>query len=206
MFNPAVCEDEGMGSQGMAREHTPEIEDYIRQIEAVRADVHRLALDLTDEEIRRRPSDGGWSVLECVAHLTETARQYGPGIRTAVERARAKRQFGTGPFRYGVLQRWLVKSMEPPAKLKVRKTPFPPAAQGSKDEVLAEFDRRHAELIALIRSADGIDLARAKVQSPASRLVRLSAGTAFAAIAAHGRRHVWQARRAAAGRPGPSRP
>ena len=39
------------------------------------------------------------------------------------------------------------------------------------------------------------DLSKARVQSPASRWIRLDLGAGFALMAAHERRHLWQARR-----------
>lgn len=45
-----------------------------------------------------------------------------------------------------------------------------------------------------LRSADGLDLARIKVTSPVTRLLRLSLGQWLAGLAGHQRRHLWQAR------------
>jgi hypothetical protein len=42
--------------------------------------------------------------------------------------------------------------------------------------------------------ADGLDLKRAVVTSPASRFFRMSLGAYLAFLAAHDRRHLWQAR------------
>ena len=49
-------------------------------------------------------------------------------------------------------------------------------------------------LLELLRRADGVDISRAKVTSPLSKLLKLRIGAAFAILAAHGRRHLWQAR------------
>ena len=48
---------------------------------------------------------------------------------------------------------------------------------------------------ALMREADGLDLRRLKLPSPAARLIRLNAGDAFAVMAVHVRRHLGQVRR-----------
>ena len=44
-----------------------------------------------------------------------------------------------------------------------------------------------------LRQANGVDLAKARVQSPANRWVRLDLGAGFALMVAHERRHLWQA-------------
>ena len=184
---------------------SPEIADYVRQIEAVRQDVRALVPGLTPEQLRWRSSPNAWSVLECIAHLNETARQYAPVIHAAIDRARASEWFGRGPFHYGLLERWFVRLMEPPPKFRVRRTPFPPDLSGPPDAVLSEFDQLHSELAGYVRTAIGIDLARTKVESPASRSLKLSLGQVFALLAAHGRRHIWQAKQvlAAPGFPAP---
>jgi hypothetical protein len=50
-----------------------------------------------------------------------------------------------------------------------------------------------SQLTLLAQSADGLDLARIKVPTPISRLIRLSLGMTFAQVAAHERRHLDQA-------------
>jgi hypothetical protein len=45
-----------------------------------------------------------------------------------------------------------------------------------------------------LRQASGLDLARARVTSPAARWLRLPLGCGFALTAAHERRHLWQAK------------
>ncbi len=52
------------------------------------------------------------------------------------------------------------------------------------------FDRLHR--------ADGLDLARARVKSPVVSWLGFSLGAAFGLIAAHERRHLWQARKVVA--------
>jgi hypothetical protein len=46
-----------------------------------------------------------------------------------------------------------------------------------------------------LRQANGLDLARARVRSPVGAWLRFSLGAGFALMAAHERRHIWQARR-----------
>ena len=60
--------------------------------------------------------------------------------------------------------------------------------------VLEDFLQANEELIRRIRTANGLDLKRAKVPVPGSRRLKLSLGQGFALMAAHSRRHLWQAR------------
>ena len=45
-----------------------------------------------------------------------------------------------------------------------------------------------------LRQANGVDLVKAKVQSPVSKWIRVPLGVGFSIMTAHERRHLWQAR------------
>jgi len=59
---------------------------------------------------------------------------------------------------------------------------------------LLQFLRVRDQLAERVRQADGLDLKRARVTSPVTRLLRMPLGAYFAFILAHERRHLWQAR------------
>jgi hypothetical protein len=59
---------------------------------------------------------------------------------------------------------------------------------------MAEFDTWQDRLEGLILASEGLDLRRIAHASPVLPLFRYSLGTSLAAILAHERRHVWQAR------------
>ena len=87
-------------------------------------------------------------------------------------------------------------ALEPPParRFKAPKTFLPPA-QIDSAKVAPEFVAVHDQLIERARRADGLDLARVKVQSPALAILWLSLGKGLELMAAHARRHLWQARR-----------
>ena len=60
---------------------------------------------------------------------------------------------------------------------------------------MAALRAYQVQYIDRLRQANGLDLARARVSSPVARWLRLSLGSGFALMAAHERRHLWQARR-----------
>jgi len=76
------------------------------------------------------------------------------------------------------------------------KTPtvFQPGPDRSRHEIMAAFRAYQVQFIDRLRQANGLDLARARVTSPAWRWLRIPLGSAFALTAAHERRHLWQAR------------
>jgi hypothetical protein len=64
---------------------------------------------------------------------------------------------------------------------------------------MAAFRAYQVQYIDRLRQANGLDLARAYVSSPAAAWLRFSLGSGFDLMAAHERRHLWQARNVHAG-------
>jgi hypothetical protein len=84
--------------------------------------------------------------------------------------------------------------MDGPPRIRFR-TPRVYAPQNGRPaaEVVEEFSLVQQELMNSVRAANGLDLARAKVTVPIRKFIKLSLGQEFALIAAHERRHIWQA-------------
>jgi hypothetical protein len=178
---------------------TPEIDDFRRQFEQLSADADALVAPLTDAEFHQRPGADAWSVGDCLEHLNVTARVYLPTLDEGVADAIRRGLYGAGPFRYNPLGRLFAWSQEPPPKWRGRGlAKFAPARQRPRPEVMAAFRAYQVQYIDRLRQANGIDLARARVSAPPARWLRLSLGSGFALMAAHERRHLWQARRVVA--------
>jgi hypothetical protein len=60
---------------------------------------------------------------------------------------------------------------------------------------MAAFRAYQVQYVDRLRQANGLDLARARVRSPAASWIQVPLGTGFMAMTAHERRHLWQARR-----------
>jgi hypothetical protein len=60
---------------------------------------------------------------------------------------------------------------------------------------MAAFRAYQVQYVDRLRQANGLDLARARVRSPVATWIQVPLGTGFAAMTAHERRHLWQARR-----------
>ncbi|HKC58383.1 MAG TPA: hypothetical protein VKC35_19755, partial [Vicinamibacterales bacterium] len=101
-----------------------------------------------------------------------------------------------GPFIYWWFARLFVRMLEPPPWLRVKAPPtfHPPPARGRR-EIMAAFRAYQVQYVDRLRQANGLDLARARVRSPAASWIQVPLGTGFMAMTAHERRHLWQARR-----------
>jgi hypothetical protein len=91
--------------------------------------------------------------------------------------------------------------MEPPARLPLRAPKIfrPPAEARPLADVLSEFETVQARITGSIGAAANLDFAGVTMRSPASRLLKMNLVDAYRAMAAHERRHLWQARRAVEG-------
>ena len=184
-------------SEGRAVGSLPaELEGYREQFEAVKRDASGLVEGLSEAQFNWRPSPGAWSIAECLAHLNVTGQFFLPRIDRRTREARADGMLSEGPFRYGLLARVLVRGMEPPAKLKFKAPKiFQPMSEHLSAVIVPAFMSLQDQLVERLGAARGVDLGRVKVTSPVSRLVKISLGQVFPFIAAHERRHLWQARR-----------
>ena len=165
------------------------------EFEAARADARDLLAGIDDRSFNWRRAPGTWSMAECLDHLNLTGRKYLRALDRAIEDGRSKGLLGAGPFRYGLLETWTVRAMDAPPMFRI-KAPraFAPAPEARLAESLAAFVALQDEFQQCLARAEGLDLRRVKARSPVSRHLKFSLGKAFAGIAAHQRRHLWQAR------------
>ena len=145
-----------------------ELRDYYEQIENIEEDAQELTAPLDDTQFNWRPSPKQWSISECLAHLNVAAGLDLPRLAEEIERGRAAGLTGHGPFRYGFFSRWFVGFMDAPPKFRVRAPKiYSPPVGHLKDKVVPEFLSIHQQLLELVAKANGLDLARIKVASPA---------------------------------------
>ncbi|HJU53546.1 MAG TPA: DinB family protein [Pyrinomonadaceae bacterium] len=172
-----------------------DLEDFRRLLEAVGEDARDLTAELTDAQFNWRPAPGQWSIAECLDHLTQTGRVAVGHIRSTLADAHQRKLYSRGPFRYGMLGQMIVRSMGPQPRMKFKAPAvFKPLPDRPREEVERDFFALQDELLGCIRESNGINLKRAKVTSPVTKLLRLSLGQEFALLIAHEQRHLWQAR------------
>jgi hypothetical protein len=175
---------------------TPELEDLRRQFEQIGADVNALVSPLRDDQFNWQPSPERWSIAHCLDHLNATARAYLPMLDEGISEAIRRGVYGEGPFSYSLLGRLATAFNEPPPKFRLpAPRQFQPAVSRPRHEIVAALRAYQVQYVDRLRQANGLDLARARVSSPVSRWLRFSLGSGFTLMAAHERRHLWQAHR-----------
>jgi hypothetical protein len=172
-----------------------EISDQFRSIsrraEAVvaRAGEARIAV---------RPRPDSWSIAECLAHLTVSTEICFPAWSKSLADARASGLTGQGPYRVDLIGGAFAWFLEPPARLRAKAPAhLQPVGTESPGEVLPRFLASQDRLLRVLADAEGLALDRMKIGSPVDSRVRYSVWSSFRLTAAHQRRHLWQAERAA---------
>jgi len=175
---------------------TREIDEYRRQFEQISADADALVTPLGNDQFTWKPASNKWSIAECLEHLNATARAYLPFIDEGIADAIRHGAYAEGPFHYSMIGRLFSRLMEPPARFRMStSTDKQPGPHRPKRETLAGFRAYQVQYVDRLRQANGIDLSRSCVRSPLASWIRIPLGSAFASMAAHERRHLWQARR-----------
>jgi len=172
-----------------------QLDEVKAQFEAASARARLLLTGGSAETLTRRPQPDCWSATECVAHLTLTNRHYPPLIRGALDSAPP----GDGPYGMDLRGRFLRWILEPPYRSGVKTMPSmePPAGE-SPEQVLAAFLASQEEILKLLEAARGRALEKTTITSPFSKRMKYNAYSCFQVLAAHERRHLWQAERALA--------
>ena len=110
----------------------------------------------------------------------------------------ARNFYSGGPFQYNRLGRFVVYLLEPPPRFRTAAPDaFKPGPKRPRTEMMAGFRAFQVQYVDRLRQASGLHLAKARVQSPFTRWIRIPLGSSFAAMIAHERRHLWQMRRVA---------
>jgi hypothetical protein len=157
---------------------------------------HRIVDGLTLEQFNWSPAAERWSIAQCLAHLNISARLYADRMEAAICEGRDAGLLGAGPFHYGLLARMLARAVDPANHKKSRspaKFVAPPGQTYDPRDVLQQFDAAGIRWERCLHEANGLNLARVKVRSPAAAWMRLPLGALFGIQAAHERRHLLQA-------------
>ncbi|HET7434667.1 MAG TPA: DinB family protein [Thermoanaerobaculia bacterium] len=171
--------------------------DVERELEEATTRARTLTEKTDARHFTVRPHPASWSAAECLAHLSISTEMFLPVLRDAIDRARRSELRGKGQPTMDILGRVLRWFLEPPIRQRVKTSqPFVPKSTRARADAFAEFRSLQEKLLAMIEEARGLDLKKMKVVSPFDKRVRYNVFSAFRIIAAHQRRHLWQAEQA----------
>ena len=173
----------------------PDLQIFHDAMDAADREAESIAAKVTDEEFFWQPDEGRrWSIALCLDHLTIANTIYGGAMRGAVDRARAAGWTRRGPAKPGFFGRKFAESLEPPVRRRTKNpAKITPRPLGDRAEILRQYHAAHDDIRTLIVDAAGLDLNRASFMNPFIGVVRVKVSSALQIIAAHDRRHLWQA-------------
>ena len=165
-------------------------------LDAVERDARALVAGASETLGRWQPAPGAWSVAECLDHLATANRVYLRAMEPVSERALADGRVRRGPMRPGLIGGWFARSLEPPPRRLLR-TRAPkkirPRVAPALADAAAQFFASHDQVRTYLQRYAGIDLTSVSFPNPFIPGVRISLASALHVLAAHERRHLWQA-------------
>ncbi len=157
------------------------------------ADIEREVAPLAYLELGWRDAAGGWSIAQIMEHLIITDQSYIDRLTELLREPSRKPVYQ--PWRPSLIGRFLVRSQMPESKRKVTTPPVWRPGPEARADVVQEYIAVRQRLLQLLSQADGHDLNRTRLSSPASKLIRLNLGDAIMTLVVHTQRHLQQIRR-----------
>lgn len=176
----------------------PQLENYRSGFRDLKEEATTLVADVDSELLRTHPDPEMWSAVQCIDHLNTAGWLLLQSMERAIQRGQAEGPYGEPPFEYGFVSRWFVRVLKPSSDWTFdAPSLFEPDAPNTlyPGEVVDEFLALQDQLSECVVDAEGLDLRRIRLASPAIPLLRLSLGAWFEATLAHEHRHLGQARR-----------
>jgi hypothetical protein len=171
-----------------------DIADLVQQLDAAERDARLLVNGLSPDGAIWRPAPGSWSVSECLDHIAKSNSLYLNSMREPADKARKQGRQRRGPAKPGLIGGWFAKSLEPPVKTRL---PAPrkvrPAETPAIADSFARFSASHNGVLAFLVAYADLDLTGVGFPNPFVPGIRFSLATGLHVLAAHERRHLWQA-------------
>jgi DinB superfamily len=189
----AACKIGGMGTASNPNLCCTPAE-YVNELERQSAQAHTLAGGLGDSALNWQPHGGkSWSVAQCLDHLVIMNRMYVKTLQDAVATNRDQLEPRKTPIQpSGWFTRLFLSYEEPPPKIKLpAPSKIAPLSQLT-GAVVDEFLTLQQQFIDFVREWGEADLGDLKVKDPLFPLHH-TGDTELLIIAAHNRRHLWQA-------------
>jgi hypothetical protein len=152
----------------------------------------KLVCGRSTTELSQRLNPESWSPAECVDHLARTTNSFLPAISRAISTASkltTKRRLRTG-----TVASLMIRNLEPPYRLRYKVIPQLAPQETDFAAAWSAFEQSQFLLSEAVCLAAGLAIDKVTVPCPVCAHVGYNAYGAFRVLAAHQRRHLWQAR------------
>ena len=184
------------------KKHSPQqwIEPLTETVEAHLVRATEVYQNLSGAQLNTPPTNGGWSIAQCLEHLNSYGHFYLPAVRKVLQSVKIPAGSAGGTYRSGWLGTYFINMMKPEntKKFKAFKNHIP-AQKLDGAAVVAEFFEQQEQWLYLMNSITHVSQLNARVPISISPLVRLKLGDVLGFVIAHNSRHIQQADRVLAG-------
>jgi hypothetical protein len=175
------------------------LQDIVRQFDGVAASARELVRGLDEAQFNWQLAPERWSIGQNVAHLNIAARDTFPFLDAMLQSARGKGA-GSPPYSRTFVGRLTAWVIEPPYRIRVKtRSSHVPRSELSMSAEMTEFENTQAEYNKRVRAAEGLNICGVKENlnllagNTKAPPANLNLYDWFIFIAAHERRHLWQA-------------
>jgi len=165
------------------------------QIDSTTAAFKENFQSLNVEELNWRPVAKTWSIAQNIHHLIVINQTYYPIIQRVRTGTYELPWIGKVNFMVNFFGNFILKSVSPDRKRKMRTFPLWEPSQSKIDgDILNQFDTHQTELKERIHSSVDLLSANTVISSPANKNIVYTLKSAFDIIVTHERRHLEQAK------------
>ena len=175
----------------------PHLRSLLEASTRIVAETEQLVSSLRDEQLLRRPDEGGWSIAQCFHHLVVSNAAYLPRMEAAISDARSRSRIATAPYEPSWVGRWFIKAVSPATTSKLKAPAIFRPSDSPSPSAARDFLAQQRTIDRLMLQSDGLDLIGIKITSPVTRMLRFRLGEAFEILVRHEERHLGQAKRVA---------
>jgi hypothetical protein len=179
----------------MASAASTEISTVLSDLAAAEREASDLVRGLSYAQANWQPNARrSWSIAQCLSHLSRMNRVYSAAMYEAARRADGTSTPVSRRISPGWFGAWFIRSMEPPARTKM-KSPrkIIPVQQSDPVDAVTEFVESHEPVRGVIDASSQLNLNGVRFKNPFVPLLRFTIGTGLLIINAHDRRHLRQA-------------
>ncbi|KAB2847087.1 MAG: DinB family protein [Melioribacteraceae bacterium] len=165
-----------------------------KQFEDLKTSVKNLTEDLSEEKFNTKPAPDSWSVAECISHLNATWNPYKKLLDEAIANNQNSSVKNPDDFKPRFIMKKFTEMMEPPYKFKMKTfAQFVSSEKLSKQGTINKFNDTIEQAAKYIHACENVDIKKTIIVSPVSKVIKYQLGELFPFLAAHARRHIWQA-------------
>jgi hypothetical protein len=174
------------------------LDGVINDLEKAIIQVTRLTENLDEKTLNLPETEGKWSMLQCIEHITLATAIYVKNFSEKLDGQQlpvAKDSY-KGHWKGRMFAKMNAPKPEGEIPMKLKTFKFlEPKSQLHSQSVLAEFEQVHAQMIDLVEKCRGVNIDRIKVPTALGPMVKLRLGEALRFIVAHTQRHLVQLER-----------